>query len=76
LGLGVLAYLLCYLVLAGLVLHEPVVAGAMHGEALGFIDWAVLWMLWYVSFLGFYGPAALLRIGTRDTAEVPAAPAE
>jgi hypothetical protein len=42
LGLGVLAYLLCYFVLAGLVLHERVVAGAMHAEALGFIDWAVL----------------------------------
>jgi hypothetical protein len=26
LGLGVHTYLLCYLVLAGLVLHEPVVA--------------------------------------------------
>lgn len=72
LGLGVLTYLLCYLDLAGMVLHEPVVAGAMHGEAPGFIDWAVLRMLWYVSFLGLYG---LLRMRTHDTVEVPAAPA-
>ena len=27
----------------------------MHGDALEFIDWAVLWMLWYVLFLESYG---------------------
>ncbi len=53
--LGALTYLLYYFVLAGSVLHEPAVAGAMHGEALGFLDWAVLWTLWYVLFLGSFG---------------------
>ena len=55
LALGVLTFLLYYFVLAGAVLHEPAVAGGMHGEALGFVDWAVLWTLWYVLFLGSYG---------------------
>lgn len=57
--LGALTYLAYYFVLAGAVLHEPVLTGGMHGDALGFIDWTVLWMLWYVVFLGSYGlPAA------------------
>jgi AAT family amino acid transporter len=54
-GLGALTYLLYYFALAGPVLHEPQLVGAMHGDALGFVDWAVLWMLWYVLFLGSYG---------------------
>lgn len=53
--LGALTYLLYYFVLAGPVLHEPALVGAMHGDALGFVDWAVLWMLWYVLFLDSYG---------------------
>lgn len=58
-ALGVLTYLLYYRVLAAAVLHEPLLAGDIHGGALGFVDWAVLWMLWYVLFLGSYGlPAA------------------
>ncbi|MGQ0576096.1 MAG: hypothetical protein ACT4RN_18090 [Pseudonocardia sp.] len=58
-GLGAATYLLYYFVVAGAVLHEPVLVGGMHGTALGFVDWAVLWMLWYVLFLGSYGlPAA------------------
>ncbi|MEW2504182.1 hypothetical protein AB0878_27320 [Amycolatopsis sp. NPDC047767] len=55
---GVLAcgtYPLYYFVLAPHVLHEPVSAGTLHGDALGFIDWAILWTLWYVVFLGSYG---------------------
>jgi hypothetical protein len=40
----------------------------MHGEAPEFIDWAVLWMLWYVSFLGFYG---LLRMRTTKLPRIP-----
>jgi AAT family amino acid transporter len=27
----------------------------MHGDALGWMDWMVLWTLWYVLFLGSYG---------------------
>ncbi|MEU4674422.1 hypothetical protein AB0F91_42295 [Amycolatopsis sp. NPDC023774] len=36
-------YLLYYFVLAPHVLHEPASAGTLHGDALGFIDWAILW---------------------------------
>lgn len=53
--LGLATYPLYYFVLAGPVLHEPAVMGAMHGDALGFMDLAVLWTLWYVLFLGSYG---------------------
>ncbi|MET7999293.1 hypothetical protein ABZU76_51365 [Amycolatopsis sp. NPDC005232] len=48
-------YPLYYFVLAPHVLHEPVSAGTLHGDALGFLDWAILWMLWYILFLGFWG---------------------
>lgn len=54
-ALGILTYLGYYFVLAGAVLHESAVTGGMHGDALGFVDWAVLWLLWYVLFLGSYG---------------------
>lgn len=64
--LGAITYVLYYFVLAGPVLHEPQLVGAMHGEALGFVDWAVLWMLWYVLFLGSYGlPAQRTEDGAR-----------
>lgn len=54
--LGVITYPLYYFVLAPAVLHEPVVAGTgLYGDALGFLDLAVLWTLWYVLFLGSYG---------------------
>ena len=46
---------MCYVVLARHVLHEPNAAGSLYGDALGFLDWAVLWTLWYVLFLGSYG---------------------
>ncbi|QRP44753.1 hypothetical protein [Amycolatopsis sp. FDAARGOS 1241] len=55
---GVLAcgtYPLDYFVLAPHVLHEPVSVGTLHGDALGFVDWAILWTLSYVVFLGSYG---------------------
>lgn len=57
--LGMLTYLVYYFWLAGTVLHEPVLTGGMHGDALGFIDWTVLWMLWYVIFLGSWGLPAM-----------------
>ena len=53
--LGVVTYLGYYFVLSGAVLHEPVLTGQMHGDALGFVDWVVLWMLWYVIFFGSLG---------------------
>ena len=55
-ALGVVTFSLYYFVFAQHVLHEPRVAGTtLFGDALGFIDWLVLWMLWYVLFLGSYG---------------------
>lgn len=63
--LGLVTYSVYYFLLAGPVLHEPQVVGAMHGDALGFLDLAVLWTLWYVLFLGSYGlPAARTEEGT------------
>jgi len=57
-GLGVATFLADYWI-AGNLLHEPVVAGALHGNALGFLDWAVLWTLFYVVGFESYGlPAA------------------
>lgn len=53
--LAVGTYPLYYFVVAEHVLHEPNAGGTLFGEALGFMDWAVLWMLWYVLFLGSYG---------------------
>lgn len=53
--LAALTYLLYYFVVAQHVLHEPKAGVSLFGDALGFMDWAVLWMLWYVLFLGSYG---------------------
>ncbi|MEJ8281392.1 hypothetical protein [Pseudonocardia spirodelae] len=65
-ALGVLTFLLYSYVLAGTVLHEPVVAGGVHGEALGFLNWLVLWTLWYVLFLGSAGLPAPRAATTTD----------
>lgn len=55
-ALGVITFLVYYFSFAQHVLHEPLVPGTtLSGDALGFIDWLVLWMLWYVLFLGSYG---------------------
>ena len=42
----------------------------MHGNALGFMDWAMLWPLWYALFLGSYG---LPQMRTDDAAEAAVA---
>ncbi len=54
-ALGVGTFVGYYYVVAQHVLHEPVVAGSIHGNALGFLDWLVLWTLFYVVALGAYG---------------------
>ena len=48
-------YVFYYFFLAEHVLHEPVLVGSMHGDALGFTDWMITWLLWYFLFLGSYG---------------------
>lgn len=53
--LGIGTFVLYYYVVAGTILHEPVVAGALHGNALGWMDWMVLWLLYYVVGLGSFG---------------------
>jgi AAT family amino acid transporter len=69
LPLGVGTFLAYYHWIAGTVLHEPVAAGNLYGNALGFIDWAVLWTLFYVVFLESYG---LSPTGATGATEVPA----
>jgi amino acid transporter, AAT family len=54
-GLGVITFLFYYRVLAGSVLHEPLVAGNLYGNALGFVDWVILWTLVYVVCFESYG---------------------
>ncbi|MDF3281651.1 hypothetical protein [Gordonia sp. N1V] len=46
--LAVGTFLLYYRFAAGHVLHEPAVASGLAGNALGFVDWLVLWTLIYV----------------------------
>lgn len=53
--LGIGTFVLYYYVVAGTILHEPGVAGALHGNALGWMDWMVLWILFYVVGLGSFG---------------------
>lgn len=54
-GLAVGTFCLYYYVLAGGLLHEPVVAGLLHGNALGFMDWFALVTLLYVVGFESYG---------------------
>ena len=66
-ALAVATFLLYYRFAAQNVLHEPAAATGIHGNALGFLDWMVLWTLLYV--VGFES------IGLRRwSTEVSAAP--
>ncbi|MGV9712324.1 hypothetical protein ACWDTI_16880 [Gordonia sp. NPDC003424] len=47
-GLAVLTFVFYYRFAAQHILHEPAAAPGIAGNALGFIDWWVLWTLWYV----------------------------
>jgi AAT family amino acid transporter len=55
LGLAIGTFVLYYYVVAGTVLHEPSVAGGLYGNALGWMDWMILWTLFYVVCLGSFG---------------------
>lgn len=46
--LAVATFALYYYILAAQLLHEPLVAGRLHGNALGFMDWFALVTLLYV----------------------------
>jgi AAT family amino acid transporter len=54
-GLAVITFVLYYYVLAEHLLHEPLVAGKLHGNALGFMDWFALITLLYVVGFESYG---------------------
>ena len=53
--LAIGTFLVYYFVVAGAVLHEPAVGASLHGDALGFMNFAVLITLFYVLFLESYG---------------------
>jgi AAT family amino acid transporter len=55
LSLGIVTFLLYYRTIADKVLHEPIAAGNLSGNALGFINWVILWTLFYVVCLESYG---------------------
>lgn len=55
LGLGVATFLAYYHVIARTALHEPVAAGELNGNALGFVNWVILWALFYVVCFESYG---------------------
>ena len=64
--LAVATFLLYYYVLAEHVLHEPPVAGSLHGNALGFMDWfALITLLYVVGFESF----GLRKPAAEDAAE-------
>lgn len=55
LTLGVATFVVYYFFAAQHILHEPVVAAGLHGNALGFLDWAILWTLLYVVGFQSFG---------------------
>lgn len=68
--LGVLTFVGYSYWIAGSMLHEPVLVGSLHGNALGFIDWMVMFTLFYVVCLGSFG---LPRPVSETPAGTPAA---
>ncbi|MBO1266687.1 hypothetical protein [Arthrobacter cavernae] len=60
--LGIATFLGYYYFAAEHILHEPMVAGALYGNALGFIDWLVLWTLFYVVGFQSFGLGPLRSI--------------
>lgn len=75
LSLGIVTFLAYYHVIARTALHEPVTAGNLNGNALGFIDWVILWTLFYVVCLESYGlrqPAELDAAADEHVVTVPA----
>jgi AAT family amino acid transporter len=53
--LAVATFLVYYRFAARTILHEPAVAVGLSGNALGFLDWVVLWILFYVVGFQSYG---------------------
>jgi AAT family amino acid transporter len=55
LALGIATFAFYYYVFGRFVTHEPLVGGGAHGDALGWMNWMILWILFYVVYLGSYG---------------------
>jgi amino acid transporter, AAT family len=55
LALGIGTFFLYFHVLAGGLLHEPAMTDSLDGNALGWMDWMVLWTLFYVLCLQSWG---------------------
>ncbi|HWJ66094.1 MAG TPA: hypothetical protein VNT31_05425 [Nocardioides sp.] len=68
-GLALATFVAYYYVLAEHVLHEPSVVGALHGNALGFLDWFALVTLLYVVGFGSYPLRAPEASDVADVAE-------
>ncbi|GAA4389787.1 hypothetical protein [Tsukamurella soli] len=64
--LAVATFELYYRFGARRILHEPAVAAGLSGNALGFLDWAVLWTLFYVVGFQSYGLGRWAPAGTAD----------
>ncbi|MBY6312304.1 MULTISPECIES: hypothetical protein [Nocardiaceae] len=57
--LGIATFVLYYFFAASSVLHEPPITARLSGNALGWIDWWVLWTLVYVLCFESFGVAKL-----------------
>lgn len=66
-ALAVVTFLVYYRWGAAVVLHEPALAPGISGNALGFMDWMVLWTLFYVVGFESWG----LRNPSRPDALAP-----
>lgn len=67
-ALAIVTFVFYYYVLAEHLLHEPLVAGKLHGNALGFVDWFALITLLYVVGFESYG---LRKPVAEDEADLP-----
>ncbi len=72
LALGIATFALYFRVLAGSLLHEPAMTDRLSGNALGWMDWMVLWTLFYVLCLQSWG----LPKAAPEPAPEPPPPAE
>ncbi len=68
--LGLATFVLYYYVVAGAILNEPLLAGGLYGNALGWMDWMVLWILFYVVCFGSFGLPAQPEVSADEPESV------
>jgi hypothetical protein len=66
-ALAVATFSLYHHVLAATVLHEPSIGGGVSGNALGFMDWLIVWLLLYAVGAQSWRPH---RRGTQPPATI------